>query len=56
MQKKRAYCFYPVYSDKKVWANSVVPDQTPQIVASDQGLHCLPLIQQFLDKSGGSEN
>ena len=28
-------------------ANSVDPDQTPQKAASDQGLHCLPLIQQF---------
>ena len=26
-------------------ANSVDPDQTPQNVASDQHLHCLPLIQ-----------
>ena len=28
--------------------------QMLQIVASDQGLHCLPLIQQFLDTSVGS--
>ena len=24
-------------------ANSVDPDQTPRFVASDQGLHCLPM-------------
>ena len=29
----------------EVWANSVDPDRTPQNAASDQGLHCLPLIQ-----------
>ena len=29
-----------------VWANSVDPDQTQQNAVSDQGLHCLPLIQQ----------
>ena len=28
----------------KIQANSVDPDQMPQNVASDQGLHCLPLI------------
>ena len=28
-------------------ANSVDPDQTPQNAASDHGLLCLPLIQQF---------
>ena len=26
---------------------TVCPDHTPQNAASDQGLHCLPLIQQF---------
>ena len=35
------------YSERKAWANSVDPDQTPQNTASDQGRHCLPLIQQF---------
>ena len=30
-----------------IWANSVDPDQMPQNAASDQGLHCLPLILQF---------
>ena len=28
-------------------SNGVDPDQTPQNAASDQGLHCLPLVQQF---------
>ena len=27
--------------------SSVHPDQTPENAASDQGLHCLPLTQQF---------
>ena len=38
-------------------ANSVDPDETPQNAASHQGvhcLHCLPLIQQFLDTTSGS--
>ena len=30
--------------------NSVVPSQTQKNVASDQGLHCLQLIQQCFDK------
>ena len=46
----------PKYLDNQPWANSVDPDQMPQIVASDQGLHCLPFIQQFLNTSAGSEN
>ena len=36
---------------KDVWANSLDQDQTPQIAASDQGQHCLPLIQQFYTHS-----
>ena len=35
-----------MYSDRQVWANSVDPEETPQEVASNQGLYCLPLIQQ----------
>ena len=31
----------------QTWANSVDPAQILQNAASDQGLHCLPLIQQF---------
>ena len=38
-----------MYSDRQAWANSVDPVETPQNAASHQGLHCLPLIQQFLD-------
>ena len=37
---------YPKCSDRQARANSVDPDQTPQNAASDQGLHCLPLLQQ----------
>ena len=38
-----------MYSDRQILANNVDPDQKPQTeeVASDQDLHCLPLIQQF---------
>ena len=35
------------YSDRQAWANSAEPDQTQPNAASDQGLHCLPLTQQF---------
>ena len=33
--------------DRQALANSVDPDQMPQNAASDQGLHCLPYIQQY---------
>ena len=35
---------FPKYLDRQAWANSVDPDQMLQNAASDQGLHCLPLI------------
>ena len=46
-----------MYSDRQTLANSVDPDQTPQNATSDQGLHFLPLIQQFaiLRKLTGSK-
>ena len=37
------------YWDIQTCANSFYPDQMLQKVASDQGLHCLPFIQQYLD-------
>ena len=37
----------PYSIKRQAWANSIDPDQTPQNAASDQGLHCKPLIQQF---------
>ena len=37
----------PKYWGRQAWTNSVDPDQTPRNAASDQGLHCLSLIQQF---------
>ena len=37
----------PKHWDRQVSAKSVDPDQMLQCVASDQGLHCLPLIQYF---------
>ena len=48
------FCIYPKYSDKEAWANGVDPDQM-QNVACDQGQHCLPLIQQFLDSKSCNE-
>ena len=36
---------YTKYLDRQAWANSVDPDQMPQNVASDQGVHYLSLIQ-----------
>ena len=45
------YHIFPQYSNPGLWANCVDPDQTPQNAASDQGLHCLPIIKQFLDSS-----
>ena len=44
-----------MYSDRQAWANSIDSDETPQNVASHLGLHCLPLTQQFLDTTAGSE-
>ena len=41
------YRNYLTYGHRYACANSVDPDQTPQNAASDQGLHCFPLIQQF---------
>ena len=35
------------HSERQTWVNSVDPYQTPQNAASDQGLHSLPLVQQF---------
>ena len=39
--------YYPKYSDRQALVNSVDSDQTPQNAASDQGVYCLPLIQQL---------
>ena len=38
----------PKYWDRQAFTNSVDPDQMPQDAASDQDLHCLSYIQQFL--------
>ena len=35
--------FYSGFDGKALFANSVDPDQTPHYVASDLGLHCLPM-------------
>ena len=45
-----------IYLIWQTWANSLDPDETPQIAASHQGLHCLPLIQLVLEiKEMGSK-
>ena len=45
------YHIYSMYSDRQARANSVDPDEMQQNAASHLGLHCLPLIQQFLDRT-----
>ena len=40
----QSYCNNHKYWDRQAWANSVDPNQTSQIVASDQGLQYLPLV------------
>ena len=54
-KKKNIYRIYHMYSDRQALANSIDPDETPRSAASHLGLHCLPLIQQFLDTTSGSE-
>ena len=46
--KLQTYRSDPKYWDRQAWANCVDLDQTPQNAASDQGLHCLPLLQYIL--------
>ena len=38
---------YFMYLNRQAWANSVDPDQTLQNAASDQGLHCHPVLHTF---------
>ena len=45
--KGHIYHNNPKYWDENACANSVDPDQMPHSVASDQGQHCLPLIQKY---------
>ena len=49
-RSKPEYQNNPKYWDRQAWANSADPDQMPQNVASDLGLHCLLLIPHFLDQ------
>ena len=44
-----------MYSDREACKNSEDPDQMLHNVASDQSLHCLPLIQVVVDTSTSSE-
>ena len=50
LYQKRCYCIYPKYSD--IGLNSADPDKMQQNKASVQGLHGLPVIQQFLHVNG----
>ena len=43
------YSNAPKFSDRKVWANSVDPDQTAALKQSDLGLHCLMFCLRLLD-------
>ena len=43
------------FLDKHAWANNVDPDQMPKNVASDLSLHCLPLMDQYLDSLAGTK-
>ena len=43
-----------MYSDRQALANSIDPDEMRQNAASHLGLHCLPVIQQFLNTTMGS--
>ena len=36
-------CFYSIFNGKIRLADDVDPDQMPHYVASDFGLHCLPM-------------
>ena len=40
-----------IHSHRQAWVNSVDYDHVPLNTAFDQGLHCLSLIQQFVDTS-----
>ena len=40
-----------LFGKKLAWTNGKDPDQTPKNAASDQSLHCLPLIQQLYTHS-----
>ena len=47
--------FYPKHLDTQICANIVDPDQMPTNAASDLGLHCLHLIEQYLVTAAGSQ-
>ena len=46
----------PKYWDRQAFANSVDPDKTMQSAASEQGLHCLPYIQQYFKHINRKKN
>ena len=48
IKHKTSLCIYPQYRDRQAWANSVDSDLMLQNMASNQGIHHLSLIQQYL--------
>ena len=54
------YCIhkdiFTINSVGQALTNSVDPDQRQQNVASDQGMHCLPFIQQYVDVDTASSH
>ena len=54
-KKNKKYHIYHMYTDRQASANSVDPDEMPQKAASHQDLHCLRLVQQFLETTSGSK-
>ena len=54
-QKKHIFSLYLTHcsreTSKMVTGNSADPDQMPHYAASDQGLHCLQIILQFLSRN-----
>ena len=49
------YRIYTKNWDRKTWANTVDPDQTPQNAATDQGLHCFATHPTSLHTSTGTK-
>ena len=47
--------YYHIYPKYRALINSADPDQMLQNMATDQSLHCLPIIQQFIHISTSSK-
>ena len=42
--------FHSIFDGKNLLANNVDPDQMPHYVASDLGLHCLPMTHLWVSR------